>query len=792
MTLAQDFNQAWSWCAAIAGDPTVAVFDFRAIHDVQKDIPAIPFRGTLTECWPSICHYNNQGYGMFAVVAALDGVGRELANVHYMRANYVDLDEVDAQQQYDKACQAWPAPAMAVQSSPGKFHVYWPTHPYQGNERFTLVQRKLRQLFNGDKTIIDATRVMRLPGTFHQKNPAQPHMVTMWSLGGWGQWTTVDQLEAALGAVNVIDGGVGTRHDLGDPALAAPSLDWIKYALQLVDPNDLDRGEWIAMTAAIKQAGWTLTDQATLRAIWEEWCARYSANDHGENNKQWDSIRNTELGWPSMVRRVPSLQAAATFGGVDRSAAIPVASNDPATGPVASPAPGMPPVAATAPAMPPPPALDCSGEFLTHLEQQQWFKGCTFIVNTGEMMTPDGRFVGPTQFNGKYGGKHFIIDTVGKKTNEAWQAATRSTLWTVPKVDHTRFVPSEEYGAIIVDDLGRDGINVYRPANINHFPGDITPFLNHVAAMLPNPVDQRILLDFLAHNVKYPGHKIPWAPVIQSTEGAGKGVLKKMMRYAMGKSYVYYPKASELAKSGATFNKWLRHRLFILVDEVKVDEQRELIEILKPLISEEETEIQAKGVDQDLEDNFSNWVFFTNWKNAIPISTNSRRFAIMYSALQTVQDLIDRGMNQAYFDWLYQWLDNGGAAMVTHYLMNYPIERGAIPMRAPETSSTNAAVDQSRGPVERMILEAIEDGLPGFRGGWISATAVMARAKLLGTVRNSLQHQTVETVLGALGYVPCGRATRPYFQEDRDVRSQLFHKSVPADVTWYGHIQGYE
>lgn len=788
----QSFEQAWSFVAALAGDPNTAVIDMRAIHDTDKADKGHARRGTLGEWWQWLCEMNNAGYGIFMTIAAMDGNGLHLTNVWYLRAHYTDLDEGDAQQQYEKACQAYPTPSFAVQSSPGKFHVYWPVQYYQGNDRFQLVQRKLRQLFNGDKRVIDAARVMRMPGTLHMKNPAAPHLVQMWSLGGWCQQSTVDQLESALQSVNVIDGAVGTRHDLGEPSLAAPSLHWIGHALALTDPNDLDRGEWIALTAAIKQAGWSLTDEATLFAMWSEWCARYEgigrdgkpyANDPGENLKQWNSIHNSELGWPSLCRRVPSLQASLSFNGVDRSGAVP------------SPAPvaNLSGTAGNAPPMPinEPPSLDCSGEFLTHVEQQSWFKGCVFIENMGVILTPKGRFFGPTQFNGAYGGKQFIVDSVGKKSNEAWAAATRSTLWTIPKVDHTRFVPTAGHGELITDELGRTGVNIYRPATIVRTPGDPSPFLNHIAMLLPNPADQRIILDYLAHNARFPGHKIPWSPVIQSTEGAGKGVLKKVMRHVMGKPYVYYPKASELATSGATFNKWLRHRLFILVDEVKVDERRELIEVLKPLISEEETEIQAKGVDQDLEDNFSNWLFFTNWRDAIPVSKNARRFAIMYSPLQTVDDLLARGMGEAYFNALYDWLDNGGSAIVADWLLNYPIERGAIPKRAPTTTSTAEAIDLSRGPVERLILEAVEDGISGFRGGWISATAVLNRIKVTGAVR-AVSPQTVATIIEGLGYVSCGRAPRPYFQEDRESRPYLFHFGQRADMEGYGRLQGYE
>lgn len=778
-----DYNQAFAYVAAIADDPATAVIDLRAIHDTNKTVPALVNRSTLADAWGWITTLNAQGYGIFAVVAALDGQGRELANVAWLRANYVDLDAGDAQQQYEQACKAWPSPTFAVNSSPGKFHVYWCTQPYVGNERFELLQRKLRQTFNGDRSIIDATRVMRLPGTYHLKDPSAPHLVTCHALAGYGQPTTVETLESALASVNVIDGGVGTRHELGDPELAAPDVTWLERALELSDPNALDRYEWIALTAAWKQAGWSLLDPDTLYQRWLRWCSQYSADDPGENKKQWDSVRNSELGWPSLLARVPSLRASLLLGGQVHS--VPT---------VAAVTPGAAlAVPSDAPPMPEAQPLDCSGEFLTHLEQQTWFKGCIFVVNLGAMLAPNGRFLNANQFNAAYGGKRFIIASTGKDTNEPWAAATRSTLWQVPKVDHIRFVPDQPHHAIITDELGRAGVNVYKPIATPMMVGDATPFLNHVAALLPDVVDQRILFEYMAHNIKYPGHKIPWAPVIQSAEGAGKGVIKKIMRHAMGKPYVYYPSAPELAKSGAQFNAWLRNRLFILVDEIKVDERRELIEVLKPLISEEEAEVQPKGVDQELHDNFSNWLFFTNWKDAVPVSRNSRRFAIFYSPLQTVADLLARGMNDAYFNTLYAWLAADGAAIVTDWLMRYPIERGAIPMRAPATTSSAAAQDMSRGPIERVVAEAVEDGLPGFRSGWVSATAVMNRVKALGAVRGgSVAPHTVGAALEAMGYVSCGRAPRPYFQEDRETRSHLYHYGAVGDVGAYGRLQGWE
>lgn len=771
-----NYDLAAAYVTAVGCDPAVTPLDLRALHDTDKGLPGHAQRGSLNSLWEWLTGMSAAGYGIFVTPAALDGHGRTLEHVQTIRAHYIDLDGVDAQQQYEAAAAWSPAPAFAVTSSEGKSHVYWPVQHYAAQtdpHRFEQLQRRLRQTFNGDRAVIDAARVMRLPGTLNWKYGAPGQLVTCHALAGYGQPLTVEQLEAALSHVTVIDGG-GERHDLGNPDLAAPSLSWLKRALDLVDPNDLDRGEWIALTAAIKQSGWNLTDEGTLFGIWSQWCERYKNNDPGENHKQFHSIRNTGLGWPSLVRRVPSLKAVVAFGEGGPPAPLPVAGPD------------------ATPPMPEPTPLDCSGEYLTHLECEAWFKGCTFVTKLGQILGPKGRFMGASQFNGEYGGKLFLITGEGKKTDEAWKAATRSTLWTVPKVDHVRFLPHKPHGDVVHDALGRTGVNTYKPAIVRTVEGDATPFFEHLARMIPDEGDRRILVEYLAHNVRFPGHKIPWAPVIQSTEGIGKGVLKKLIKHAFGEIYIHWPNAKELTNSGSQFNNWMRNKLFILADEIKVDDKRDLIEVLKPMISEEQIEIQSKGIDQELADNYANWMFFTNYKDAVPVSKNGRRYAIFYSPIQTEQDLADRGMDEAYFDTLYGWLDADGAAIVTDWLLRYPIERGAIKMRAPKTTSWDEAVQISRSPIERAIAEAVEGQVQGFRGGWVSEIAAMKRIREVGAVRGNVPPHAIRSVLEGMGYRESGRQMRGYIQEDKDRMGILYFAGGKADPTGFGVAQGYE
>ncbi|MDT9694060.1 hypothetical protein Q5762_38185, partial [Streptomyces sp. P9(2023)] len=91
---------------------------------------------TIAQHWETLCRYNNDGWGIFVNINVFAENVREheLKDVYYIQTQAVDLDNLlTAQQNYDLATRFNPPPSFAVQSSPGKYHLYWPVQPYQGN-----------------------------------------------------------------------------------------------------------------------------------------------------------------------------------------------------------------------------------------------------------------------------------------------------------------------------------------------------------------------------------------------------------------------------------------------------------------------------------------------------------------------------------------------------------------------------------------------------------------------------------------------------------------------------------
>ena len=197
------------------------------------------------------------------------------------------------------------------------------------------------------------------------------------------------------------------------------------------------------------------------------------------------------------------------------------------------------------------------------------------------------------------------------------------------------------------------------------------------------------------------------------------------------------------------------NKLFYGVEDIYVaDHKNEILETLKPMITGGDgIEIQGKGSDQVTRDICGNFIMNSNHKDAVRKTTKDRRFCVFYTAQQEEIDLHRDGMMGDYFTNLYDWLRKDGYAFVAHHLNTYVIPEQYNPttkcQRAPETSSTREAIELSMGSIEQEILEAIEEGQPGFAGGWVSSFALDG---LIEQTRIRIPRRKRRDIMKTLGY----------------------------------------
>jgi hypothetical protein len=449
--------------------------------------------------------------------------------------------------------------------------------------------------------------------------------------------------------------------------------------------------------------------------------------------------------------------------------------------------------AASAPVPPPPgtvshaPTPRGGDGFLDSEKQQAHFGQCVYVSGQNRALVPDGSLMKPDAFRVRYGGFNFNLDTQNMKTTrDAWEAWTQNQVYKCTEVDGICFKPNLPARSIVHAN-GQTFINTFIPVDIRRVVGDASPFLNHLAKVLPDERDRTILLSYMAACVQHQGIKFQWAPLLQGVEGNGKTLFARCVEQAVGTRYTYWPKA---AKISATFNAWMANKVFYAVEDIYVpDSKREILEDLKPMITGDKIEIEAKGIDQFISDICGNFMFNSNHLDAIRKTENDRRFCVLFSAQQQSSDLRRDGLTESYFVALYNWLREEGYAIVNELLFTYAIPAELNPagdcQRAPVTTSTSKAIKDGLGSLEQEIAEAVAQGLPGFSGDWISTTWL---ERLLERMRlNKISHSKRKQILEQMGYIyhPAltdGRPNNPVLPDNTKPRLFVLAGSLTSQI----------
>jgi hypothetical protein len=159
-------------------DPKAAKFTFQFFVDCGVGRTQI-FHGTLDEVWPKVLALNTteHGVGVFVNISETDFKGRKAENIIRPRALFADADSKGQAEQciaIFEACSV--QPSMAVSSGRG-YHFYFCTElPL---DQFSEMQKRLIAKLGTDPAVKDLSRVMRLPGTLHLKDPTRPRPVKL-------------------------------------------------------------------------------------------------------------------------------------------------------------------------------------------------------------------------------------------------------------------------------------------------------------------------------------------------------------------------------------------------------------------------------------------------------------------------------------------------------------------------------------------------------------------------------------------------------------------------------------
>ena len=143
-------------------------FTFQTFDDNEQRksrLLARTLHGRLSDLASQLETLNRQGAGVFVTVNEVrTSAPRTADNITRVRALFVDLDDAPIEPVLNWKLR----PHIVVESSPGKFHAYWRVDGVPLEQCVALL-KKLAALFGGDPKVCDLPRVLRLPGSWHQK-----------------------------------------------------------------------------------------------------------------------------------------------------------------------------------------------------------------------------------------------------------------------------------------------------------------------------------------------------------------------------------------------------------------------------------------------------------------------------------------------------------------------------------------------------------------------------------------------------------------------------------------------
>ena len=192
--------------------------------------------GSLREHEGKLRELSAQGAGIFVTVNETDLKGRTAKNVIKVRSAFVDLDGAPL----DPVLEFRLSPSMIIESSPNRWHVYWllDMQTYQ----FTQLQKDLASAFDGDPSVNDLSRVMRLPGFPHQKvksrEPTNPFTVQIHDHSTDRRIYTLEELRSELEGLATNQSPAEDREGpYPDQATVAVREKDIREALKYLDPE---------------------------------------------------------------------------------------------------------------------------------------------------------------------------------------------------------------------------------------------------------------------------------------------------------------------------------------------------------------------------------------------------------------------------------------------------------------------------------------------------------------------------------------------------------------------------
>lgn len=298
---------------------------------------------------------------------------------------------------------------------------------------------------------------------------------------------------------------------------------------------------------------------------------------------------------------------------------------------------------------------------------------------------------------------------------------------------------------------GNPCVNSYLPQSCPEAAGDgweAHPAWRLVEAHLMQLVDSeaegRLLIQWLAHNVQKPGVKILWAIIICGLEGDGKSSIANILKHVMGPENVRDVLPSDLRSD---FNSFASGSCVVAMEEIALSDSKkydkhEVMDRIKPLITNPVVSVTRKYQDAVQAPNTTNYIAFTNNKAALPLSKGDRRWHVMYTRFENREQLLDECPQDTYFNPFHDAYQNH-PDVIRAWLMSIDLTDFNRHVGPAINDSKLAMIEASESDDVHAARDVVED-----LDGVFTMDEFLAQLKRYGVTRTSKRGGTILKELG--------------------------------------------
>jgi hypothetical protein len=693
MNLKPDLKQAARFIDVLTGrrDPIVCwqVFDDSGRDRSQAEHRHGRLSDKAIQEW--LTTKTAKGCGVFVVVNRTDGTGRRRDCIVSSTAVFADLDKGGRPNEYRLP------PSLIVESSPNKFHLYWLIERTRDLDAWLDAQALVAAAYNGDRSMVDTARVLRVPGFYHRKT-AKPFMSRV------VQWPAPFELSPLA--------EVRKAHDGIDYEAAPPAKAQVRQTpanVEMDTPANKERGR--QYLAALDKPVEGDRNNSTYAAACRLRDMALSADVRAGLLAEW----NDALPDPLPQAEVEHVNKSADLYGRNAPGSDTAEAdfeNDEADAEAGDQA------AAQLKAMPVLPRLDkVTRENINSVFKFVNLGGKPRVLYWGR--SPLDKRMRVPQFMTVADFKMALVNKTYSKTITSGDNddAEKTVVVNIAN-EWLKSKRRRIYDGVVLqlemDSASPESINLWRGYGVTPSPaGDWSLLRGHIREIVADGKAERYeyILRWIAWALQNPHLPAEVALVLKSEgHGTGKGILLRAIRKLFGVHGLQISKAGLLT---GRFNSHLAMCCLLFVDEMTLGDNKETA-TLNSTLTEDVLAIEPKGVDAYQMPNHVKVVCASNQDHVVHLADSDRRFAVFNVSEQRAQD-------HAYFNHITQQLEAGGYARMLHDLLAIDLE-GFHPRQLPrdldnapeKVNSAPPEIEWLAGYLDSGVLDCQVDGRGGI------------------------------------------------------------------------------